>query len=237
DTAQGRPEAPLTHELFRAQALSRPAAVAVVQGERRLTYGELEARSNRLAHDLRGRGAGPDVVVEVCAGRTLERVVALYAALKAGGTLLSLDPTYPVDRLQAMLRQSRAAVVLCEGEAAARLGPVEGEILILDGLLADPAGEAGAPPDTPPRTPPDIALDPDHLAFLVYTSGSTGEPKGIAIPHRGLLNMVHWHHRRYGTTAADRGTVTASPAFDPSLLELFCFLSFGASLTILDDET
>jgi non-ribosomal peptide synthetase component F len=162
----------------------------------------------------------------------------MVAVLKAGGAFLSIDPAHPSDRVEFMLREVAAPVLLAEEslvpglpETGAAVLPLDRLEEILSGLEShDLVGE-----DT--SLPPRVEVDPEHLAFLVYTSGTTGQPKGIAVPHRGLLNMVHWHARRYGTREEDRGTITASPAFDPSVMELFCFLGAGASLTILDDET
>ncbi len=224
-----RAATPLVHELFAAHAHRRPEAVAVAFGDRRLSYGELESRSNRLAHALRSLGVGAEVRVGICAERTPERVVGIVAVLKAGGAYVSLDPAYPRERLEFLLKDAGISVLLTEERWLDRLPAGDAAVLALDRDLAGLRGDATRPPAT--------VLAPESLAYVVYTSGSTGRPKGVAVPHQGLLNLVRWHHEAYGLTPEDRGTLVASPAFDAAVWELWPFLAAGAALHIPDEET
>ncbi|HEY0514845.1 MAG TPA: amino acid adenylation domain-containing protein, partial [Thermoanaerobaculia bacterium] len=228
DTARDDPRISLVHEMFAARAREHPEALAVATAGRRLTQGELEARSNRLAHHLRSLGVGPDVVVGLCAGWTLERVVGILAVLKAGGAYASFDPAYPAERLALAMADARVPILLTESRFLDRV-PASMAALCLDRDLDGLAGDESRPPA--------VEIQPENLAYVIFTSGSTGRPKGVAVPHRGLSNLVHWHHEVFGVTAADRGTQVASPAFDSSIYELWPFLAAGAGIFIPDEET
>ncbi|HZF10319.1 MAG TPA: non-ribosomal peptide synthase/polyketide synthase, partial [Thermoanaerobaculia bacterium] len=216
DTKRAWPE-PLVHELFARQAELRPGALAVVAGELRLTYGELEARANRLAHHLRRLGVGPEVPVAICAERGVGRIVGVVGVLKAGGAFVSLDPAWPRDLLAGILAEVQAPVVLYDRDL-------------------EPAAIA-ALDDGRSAEPPPSRLTPESLAYVIYTSGSTGRPKGVAVPHAGLLNLVRWHQAAFALTAEDRGTQVASPAFDASVWELWPLLATGAAVHLPDEET
>ncbi|HEU4557978.1 MAG TPA: AMP-binding protein, partial [Longimicrobium sp.] len=213
------------HHLVQAQAARTPHAVAVVHENRTLTYGELNARANRLAHHLAGLGAGADARVALCVERGPEMVVGMLAVLKAGGAYVPLDPAYPDERLRYMLADSRPAVLLAPPGLAERFAGSGVQIL-------DPADESAWAhhPDSDPRP---AELSPDHLCYVIYTSGSTGRPKGVAVPHRGVLNLVRWHQRAYAVTADDRATQFASPAFDAAAWETWPYLASGAELHLL----
>jgi amino acid adenylation domain-containing protein len=244
DLEREHPARPLVHERFAAHAARRPGALAIeaigmpvtppgADGDagkrRRLTYGEVEARANRLAHFLRFLGVGPEVLVAICSERTPERVVAIVAVLKAGGAYVSLDPTYPRERLAYLLADSGAPVLLTEERFAAALPESAARVIRLDADWGTVTG--------PETYPPASGMTPENLAYVVYTSGSTGKPKGVAIPHAGLSNLVDWHQECYGVTADDRGTQIASPAFDASIWELWPYLAAGASLHVPDEAT
>jgi aspartate racemase len=181
DTATTYPGDATVHAVFEAQARRTPDAVAVVAGEQQLTYGELNARADRLAHRLRSRGAGPDVLVGVCLERSIELVVAFLGILKAGGAYLPLDPSYPTDRLRFMVDDAAAAVVLTRAALRDRVANAGAPVLLVD--------EGGAIPAAP-GAPPAVRTGPDHLIYVMFTSGSTGRPKGVAIPHRAVLRLV-----------------------------------------------
>ncbi len=229
DTARPYPPG-FAHERFAEAARRHPEALAVAAGAERLTYGELEAAANRLAHRLRALGVGPESRVAVLMERTAARVVAVLAVLKAGGAYVSLDPANPAERLGFQIADSGSAVVLAQPGLADRL-PATGAV-----VLPVPDGSGGeSGPGGPPDFPPDIGLEPGNLAYVVYTSGSTGTPKGVEIPHAGLWNLVAWHREQYSVTAADRATVIANPAFDASVWEIWPYLTAGASLHIPDE--
>jgi amino acid adenylation domain-containing protein len=229
DTARLCPGRPLVHELFSEHARRRPEAPVISSPLGRLSYGEVEARSNRLAHHLRGLGVGPEVLVALCMERTLERVVGIVAVLKAGGAYVSLDPTYPRDRLSFLLEDAGAPVLLTESRFLEVLPETSAAVICLDGGWDGIVGED--------RWAPAHGADPENLAYVVYTSGSTGRPKGVEIPHAGLMNLVRWHQILYGVVAEDRGTQIASPAFDASIWELWPYLAAGASVHVPDEET
>ncbi|MCC6177439.1 MAG: amino acid adenylation domain-containing protein, partial [Chloroflexi bacterium] len=211
------------------QARHIPGAVAVVAGDRQLSYGELNAQANQLARELRARGVGPGGIVAVLAERSPELVVGLLGAMKAGAAYLPLDPAYPSERLAFMLDDS-GAVVLLTGGGLESLTPDFGRTVIR--LDADRPMLAHWPDDDlgPLATSSD-------LAYVIYTSGSTGRPKAVEIPHRGLANLVSWHQREYRVTPADRATQVAGLAFDASVWELWPYLSAGASIRFPDDAT
>lgn len=186
ETQASYPHRRCIQELFEEQAARSPEAVALVCDEQQLTYSELNAAANRLAHYLRDRGVRPDTRVAVCAEPSIERVVALLAILKAGGAYVPLDPSHPRERLSYMLRDSEPALVLTH------VGPSSAPAEVLTGLTVDLVRNAplwrGCSPENA-RTS-DVGLLPDHLAYVIYTSGSTGRPKGVMNEHRGMVNRI-----------------------------------------------
>ncbi|HEV7518862.1 MAG TPA: amino acid adenylation domain-containing protein, partial [Thermoanaerobaculia bacterium] len=229
DTRKDCPQVPMVHELFAHHAAERPWATAVSSPEARLTYGELEARSNRLAHHLRSLGVGPEALVALCTDRTLERVVGIVGVLKAGGAYVSVDPTHPKERLAFLLADAGAPVLLTQQRFRGQLPDCGARVICLDSEWETVQGAEDRPPTS--------GVTPKNLAYVVYTSGSTGKPKGVEIPHAGLMNLVRWHQDLYGVRPEDRGTQIASPAFDASIWELWPYLASGASVHIPDEET
>jgi myxalamid-type nonribosomal peptide synthetase MxaA len=216
--------APL-HGLIERQVAQTPHAVAVISEDERLTYAQLNARANRLAHELRARGAGPDVVVGVCLQRSAELVVALLAVLKAGGSYLPLDPTYPDDRLAFMIADARAAMVIGE-----RQSPVGARIAGTTPYLDQ--AEIAASMQHRPVSNPDLPLDLDHAAYVIYTSGSTGNPKGVVSTHRGIANRLLWMQAAYTLDESDRVVQKTPFTFDVSVWEFFWPLMTGAALVV-----
>ncbi|HEX6373941.1 MAG TPA: amino acid adenylation domain-containing protein, partial [Longimicrobium sp.] len=214
------------HELFERQVERAPDALALACGAVRLSYAELNARANRLAHHLRSRGVGPDTRVAISLERGPGMVVALLAVLKAGGAYVPLDPDYPEQRLRWMLEDSAPSLLLTTGDPAARFA--ESGVPILD--LADEAAWAGAPSTDPERG----GLRPEHPAYVIYTSGSTGHPKGAMIQHRNVCGMVAAQERSLPLDADSRVLQFASFSFDGSVYEVFLALARGASLHLPD---
>jgi len=226
-TATVYPKDQCIPQLFEAQVARRPEAVAVIHEDRQLSYAELNARANRLAHYLIAQGVGADTLVALCLERSPELVVAVLGILKAGGAYVPLDPGYPAERLAFMLEDTRAPVLITQASLQAALPPHDATVLALDNADAL-AGYAEANP--PLRT------QPRELAYVIYTSGSTGQPKGVEISHRSLINLVTWHQRRYALSPEDRTTLLAGPAFDASVWEIWPTLTAGASLYVPNDD-
>ncbi|HVG45544.1 MAG TPA: amino acid adenylation domain-containing protein, partial [Longimicrobium sp.] len=220
------------HQLFEVQAEATSHAVAVVGENEALTYGELNERANRLAHHLRARGVGPEVLVAVCVRRGAPMLEAMLAALKAGGGYLPLDPDYPAERIAYMLRDSGARVLVTES-------------VLLDGLSLEAAESVVLDRDTDviatqPGTPPAIPCSPSPLsstlAYVIYTSGSTGLPKGVRVEHGALAATMAAAGRAFGFGSADRAPSLASFAFDIWLFESFLPLLAGGSVRLFPRE-
>ncbi|WP_409181026.1 amino acid adenylation domain-containing protein [Amycolatopsis sp. VS8301801F10] len=209
------------HELFAQHAAAAPDAVAVRYGDERLSYGELDRLANRFAHSLRAQGIGPETPVALCMERGTTLLVAMLGILKAGGYYVPLDPAYPPERLAFMLGDSGATVAVTERALADRVQAAPTVV------LADEADLSGWP-DTPPET----KAAPDNLIYQMYTSGSTGLPKGVQVPHRGVVRLVH------GSGFAEFGPgevflLLTSLCFDVSTFELWGALATGATLAVL----
>jgi amino acid adenylation domain-containing protein len=223
------PPAPV-HELIRRQALRAGGATAVVCGEERLSYGELEARASRLAHHLRALGAGPEVPVGVCLERSPEMVVAVLGVLKAGAAYLPLDPRSPPARLAALARDARAPLVVTQRSLLDRAAAPGTAVVCVDGepdrslISARPAAD------------PAVPVHPLNLAYVIYTSGSTGAPKGVQVPHAALRNLVAAMRESPGLEPADVQAAVASLAFDASVAELFPPLAAGACVVVATGE-
>jgi amino acid adenylation domain-containing protein len=214
------------HQIFERQAESTPHAVAVASQVGEVTYAELNRRANRLAHFLRERGVEPEIPVCILLERSVEMIVAALAVLKAGGTYVPLDPATPLQRLSFLLDDSQSPVLLTQERLAEMLPAHWGQVVLID-------SESFADYDT---CNPTCNVTPSSLAYVVYTSGSTGQPKGVQVQHDALLNLVHWHINAYNITAADRATQLAGPAFDASIWETWPYLSAGASIHIVPEE-
>ena len=215
--------------LVEAMARRYPDAQALSFGEDTLTYGELDRAANRLAHRLLQLGAGRETPVGVLLDRSVYLVAAWLAVLKAGAAYLPMDPGYPTARLQHMLSDSGAPVLISEDGFSELIAGFQGNVLKLDATEALTSyGDDRSP---------DIRLQPDQLAYLIYTSGSTGVPKGVAVEHRALANLVGWHNRVYEVRKSDRATQLAALSFDASVWEVWPYLAAGASVHMVDEHT
>ncbi|MCP4655668.1 MAG: AMP-binding protein, partial [bacterium] len=221
------PAAATVGALVTAQARRAPAAVAILCGHRALSYGELDARANRLAHRLKALGVGPEVPVGIAAERGPEVVVGLLGILKAGGVSLPLDPALPAQRLAFMLEDTGAKVALVQEAVADALPPApDVQVTYLDGpQAAVPAAAGGEDPEPSP--------DPDNLAYVIYTSGTTGVPKGVAVSHRQVLPILGWSLRHYPIDSHSRVVQTLSYCFDMGWFELVSTLAGGGTLCFL----
>ena len=206
-------------ELFEEQVRLRPEAIALVWGERELSYGELNCRANQMAHYLRGKGVGPEVLVGILMERGLEMVVGLLGVMKAGGAYVPLDPEYPGERLGYMLEDSGAPVLLTQEKLKMRVPEYGGVVVAVDGQWEQIAGESSENPEK--------AGGADSLIYVIYTSGSTGKPKGVGIEHGNVVNFC----TAMDSFAAERGRkhwlAVTSISFDISFFELLWTLARG----------
>jgi amino acid adenylation domain-containing protein len=217
------------HALFEAQAERTPDAVAVRFEEEALSYAELNARANRLAHHLAGLGVRPETRVGICLERGPEMVVSVLAVLKAGGAYVPLDPAYPAERLAFMLADAAVPVLVTQASLRAALPAGDGVAVVrVDGDGARIAEESAENPER--------GVSPDHLAYVIYTSGSTGTPKGVMVPHRGVPNLARVAAARMDIDAASRVLQFASLSFDVSVWEMFSALLAGATLVMASSE-
>ncbi|QBP48722.1 amino acid adenylation domain-containing protein [Burkholderia pseudomallei] len=219
------------HQLFEAQVSRTPEAAAVICGDETLSYTDLDARANRLAHYLRGQGVGPDTRVGLALGRGVEMMTGLLAILKAGGAYVPLDPGYASERLRAILDDSRPAIVLADAAGRTALDALAGAPPIAD-LHAD-ASRWSVLPSTPPRVE---GLTPRHLAYVIYTSGSTGQPKGVMVEHASVVNLWRALDEAIYRThpSARRVSLNASIAFD-SLVKQWVQLLSGRTLVVVPE--
>jgi amino acid adenylation domain-containing protein len=225
DTA--RPfERTLIHAPFEERVRTQPEAVAVELGGASLTYAELDARANRLAHALVERGAGPGTYAGICLERGLDLVVALVAVAKSGAAYVPLDPRYPVERLSFMLDDAQAIVVVTE---AAHQDLFSRPRLVVDG--ADATAIARMPGTAPPRS-----STPGDVCYAIYTSGSTGKPKGVVLTHEAVVNTFDWVTRTFGVGPGDRLLFVTSPCFDLSVYDTFGALGAGATVVVASRE-
>ncbi|WP_106399737.1 non-ribosomal peptide synthetase [Actinocorallia populi] len=197
--------------VFHAQAVRAPHAVAVTYEDERLTYAELEARANRLAHLLIERGAGPEKFVAVALPRSTELIIALLGVLKTGAAYVPIDPDYPADRIDYMLADSEP-------------------VLAVDAAVLAAASDR-------PSTPPEVRIDPGNPAYVIYTSGSTGRPKGVVVPHENVIRLLKTTDPWFSFGPNDVWTLFHSTAFDFSVWELWGSLLYGGRLVVVPYAT
>ncbi len=226
-TETSYPDHDCIHQLFEQQAEKTPDATALVYSGQILSYAELNARANRLAHQLITLGVAPEQRVAICVASSPARIVGLLAVLKAGGAYVPLDPAYPGERLVHILTDSEPAIVLADDTGRAALGE---EVLAALTVL-DPNSLSNHP-DNNPQVP---ALTPRHLAYVIYTSGSTGIPKGVMVEHRGLVNLIQEKIAQFDIHPGSRMLQFASFGFDAGVWETMMALCSGATLTIPAD--
>src|SRR6185369_1630565 len=209
---------------FEHQVERTPMSVAVVADDQRLSYDELNRRANQLAHRLKKMGVGPDTLVGVCMERSVEMVVALYGVLKSGGAYVPIDPEYPHQRVEFMLRDAGVPVLLTQERLLKTLPAHNGDVVCLDRDWGSLAGEKVSNPAG--------KISPDNLAYMIYTSGSTGQPKGALNTHRGICNRLLWMQQQYSLTVSDKVLQKTPFSFDVSVWEFFWPLMCGAQLVI-----
>jgi len=221
------PRAKCVHEVFEAQAALSPESTALVFAGKQLTYGELNARANQLAHFLKRFNVGPDVPVSICMNRSNEMIIGLLAILKAGGAYVPLDAGYPAERLEFMLADSRVSVLLTEQTLLSRLPRNISKILCLDTDWELITGE--------PRNNLQTESNAENLAYIMYTSGSTGQPKGVAVPHRAINRLVlNTNYLERGSL--DRVAQISNISFDAATFEIWGPLLNGGQLIGISND-
>jgi len=218
------------HLLFSEQAARTPDAIALEFDDVRLTYRALERRANQLAHLLRRRGIEPDRRVAILMERSIAFVVSILATLKAGGAYVPLDPSYPAERLQVMLDESGATVMLTQASTRALVTPPDGCTVLIDDATGPLLAEEST--DSPP-----VVSGPEHLAYVLFTSGSTGRPKGVAMPHGPLLHLIRWQCQRSSLGVGDRTLQFSALSFDVSFQELFSTWASGGTVVLVSEDT
>lgn len=211
--------------LFEAQVAQTPHYPAVVCGNQRLTYQELNEKANQLAGYLRKQGVKSNQIVGIMASGSLEMFIGILGILKAGGAYLPIDPEYPQERIMYMLTDSGAGILLTQSNLMKKAG--QGSVII--DLNNHEIYEGTS-------SNPELINQPDDLAYVIYTSGSTGKPKGVKIEHRSLVNLAKWHNEFFAVTSQDRSTKFAGFGFDASVWEIFPYLIIGATLHVIGDD-
>jgi amino acid adenylation domain-containing protein len=230
DTAVVYPENRLIHELFEEQVQLTPGAIALIHEQKSLTYADLNGRANQLARYLVNQGVGPDQLVGICVGRSVEMVIGLLGVLKAGGAYLPLDPNYPPERLRYMLEDAVPRVVLTQEQLRAVLPATQAEVISLDRKLREIAVYVAENLQTPKLKP-----TARSLVYVIYTSGSTGRPKGTAMSHHSMVNLIEWHRKTLPSGEEQRVLQFAALSFDVAFQETFSTLCTGGTLVLLDE--
>ena len=217
------------HQLFESQVARTPEAMAVCFRDQHLSYQELNARANQLAYRLRMAGIGPEKVVGVCCERSVEMLVGVLGALKAGGAYLPLDPAYPPERLSFFLKDSGVTSLVTQKKYELMFSQFDGAVMYPDEAWRKTEEEGGVNSE--------VVTDWESTAYVIYTSGSTGAPKGVAMVHRALTNLIRWQLNCPPFLSSLRTLQFSSLSFDVSFQEIFSTLCAGGSLVLIDEET
>jgi len=219
------------HRLFERQCLRSPEAFAIAhpsdRGSERLTYGELNASANRIAHYLAERGVRPGDTVGICMPRSIHQIAVVLAIVKAGAAYVPLDPEYPLERLRVILGDSGARLLVTSVATRVSLDATI-DTLVLEQALAEIESQ--------PSADPAIDIAADSPLYVIYTSGSTGKPKGVVMPHRSIVNLIEWQAR---ASSLEQGAATlqyASLNFDVASQEIFATLTSGGCLHVIDES-
>ncbi|BAB74343.1 non-ribosomal peptide synthetase [Anabaena sp. FACHB-709] len=211
------------HELFEAQVRQTPEKIAVIWGEKQLTYQELNTKANQLACHLQSLGVQPETPVGICVDRSLDMIIGLLAILKADGAYVPLDPTYPEARLAFIIEDSQMQVLLTQQKQLTKLPQLQIPIISLDTPIPSPQSPVPSP------------QSPTNLAYIIYTSGTTGIPKGVAITHQSPVTLMYWAREIYTRAELTGVLASTSICFDLSIFEIFVPLSWGGCVILADN--
>lgn len=223
------PESACIHDLFEQCVEQSPDVAAVVFEEREISYAELNAHSNQMAHYLRKLGVGPDTFVGICFDRSIELIESIMGVLKAGGAYLPLDPSYPKERLRFMLEDSQAPILLGDARHIDELGLKAPQVIRYGNSIDEIR--------TCPKQNPQRQSSAENVAYVIYTSGSTGKPKGVQVEHRGLCNLTVASRKIWDVSQGTRILQFAKISFDASVWEIFSALALGGTLVIARQES
>jgi amino acid adenylation domain-containing protein len=213
------------HQLISDQARQYPDRIALVEGDKELTYGELDGITDSIAAGMIAGGIKSDEVAGVYIDRSINYIIALLAAVKSGGCYVPIDPDIPAERLSFIINDTGCRQILSESQYAGKLSGFAGRVILLDKLDLSAL--------TPLSTPP--VISPSSLAYIMYTSGSTGTPKGVEIEHASLLNLVYWYHKTFVENGPYRASQSAGPGFDSAVCEIWAHLTNGATIYIIPE--
>jgi amino acid adenylation domain-containing protein len=217
------------HHLFERQAAKTPDTVALVFENSSITYRELNERANCLAHYLKARGVGPEILVGICMERSIDMIVSLLGILKAGGAYIPLDPAYPKDRLAYMIEDSQMAMLVTQSSIKEMTSEYGVKSICVDTEWPQISVQSGENPQAD--------VKPDNLAYIIYTSGSTGKPKGVQIIHKAVVNFLNSMEREPGITENDRLLSVTTLSFDIAVLEIFLPITTGACIVLASRDT
>jgi amino acid adenylation domain-containing protein len=218
-----------TPGLIAAQARLNPDAIALVTDSGQVTYAALDLEASQLACHLRSLGAAPEVPVALCCERSAEFIIAALAIMKCGAPYLPMDPGYPRDRLRFIIQDASVPLIVTRHDLAGHFSDLDAKVVAIDAEKAEIASRPVQFPDSDP--------DPDSLAYIIYTSGSSGRPKGVEVTHRNLSNLISWHIRAFDVLSSDRATFQAGVGFDAAVWEIWPYLTAGATLHLPDEST
>jgi amino acid adenylation domain-containing protein len=229
NTTKDYPQDKCIHQLFESQVERTPDSVAVVFEDEQITYLELNARANQLAHYLQEKGVRAEVLVGICVERSIEMIVGLLGVLKAGGAYVPLDPAYPFERLSFMLEDSSLPLLLTQSKLVGKLPPHSARVVCLDSDWEEIALHSNENPSS--------TVSPNNLAYVIYTSGSTGKPKGVQICHQSVVNFLTFMRLTPGLTQQDIFLAVTTISFDIAALELYLPLIVGAKIVLATYKT
>ncbi|MEO7292496.1 MAG: non-ribosomal peptide synthetase, partial [Ginsengibacter sp.] len=215
-------------DLFEDQVIKTPNVIAVVFEHEQLTYKQLNERANQLAHYLKNNGVKTETIVPVCIERSIDMIVGIFGILKAGGAYVPIDPEYPQERIDYMLKDTGAGIVVTSSQSHLKFSVAESiKIIELDtewfAISAEPVKNLQA------------AIQPHHLAYIIYTSGSTGKPKGVMIEHKSFYSFICWCMQEFASSRYEIVYASTSICFDLSIFEIFYPLSIGKKIRILEN--
>jgi len=216
-------------EFFEEQVEMGPDAIALVFGDKQLSYRDLNEQANQLAHHLRNQGAGPETRVGLCLERSPDLAIGILGILKSGAAYVPLDPEFPRQRLEFILRDARVENVVTQNRLRTLIGAEGINLICVD--ANDTRLEENE------RENPAFETDAGSIAYILFTSGSTGRPKGVAMPHRALSNLIEWHRRHPRLGQPSRTLQFASATFDVSFQEMLSTWACGGTLVLVDKET